>query len=150
MSIDLTVQIGADLSVRPSEAELITWVEAVLDPEHQDAALSIRFVDSEEMRQLNNQFRGKNKHTNVLSFPNSMPPELRDAYLGDIVICVPVIEIEATEQDKDPMAHYAHMLVHGILHLLGYDHQAEDDAKIMESIEVKILANLGYPDPYGV
>lgn len=150
MSIDLTIQIAPGLSVRPSEAKLTTWVNTVLDHHHQDAELSIRFVDSEEMRQLNQQFRGKDKHTNVLSFPNPMPPELRDAYLGDIVICVPVIEREATEQGKDPMAHYAHMLVHGILHLLGYDHQAEDDAKVMENIEVKILANLGYPDPYGV
>lgn len=150
MSLDLTIQIAPGLSVRPSETELTAWVSTVLNDKHQDAELAIRFVDSEEMRQLNKQFRGKDKHTNVLSFPNPMPLELRDTYLGDIVICVPVIEMEAAEQNKDPIAHYAHMLVHGILHLLGYDHQAEDEAKIMESIEVNILANLGFSDPYGV
>lgn len=151
MNNDLTIQIAPGLSIRPSEIELTTWVNTVLSEQRQDnAEMTVRFVDCEEMRQLNKQFRNKDKHTNVLSFPNPMPPGLRGAYLGDVVVCVPVIEIEATEQDKDPLAHYAHMLVHGILHLLGYDHQSDEDAKVMEGIEVKILANLGFPDPYGV
>lgn len=149
MSVELNIQVAPDLSLLPSEAELMTWVKATLPKQHAPIELSIRFVGSEEMKALNKQYREKDKHTNVLSFPNPMPAELRDAYLGDIVVCIPVIELEALEQHKTPLAHYAHMIVHGILHLLGYDHQIDAEAIIMENIEVTTLANLGFPNPYG-
>lgn len=117
--------------------------------------VTIRYVESEESRSLNAQFRGKDRSTNVLSFPATDDPahlvvlpgsEL--PYLGDLVICPDVVESEARKQGKTRRAHHAHMVVHGILHLLGYDHLTDEEAEQMESIETRVLASLGYPDPY--
>lgn len=114
------------------------------------AELTIRIVDKNEMTELNSTYRHKNKPTNVLSFPFDMPEECDEdtLILGDIVICAEVISEEAREQEKKLEAHWAHMVVHGTLHLLGYDHEKESDADIMESEEIKILAALGFNNPY--
>jgi len=115
-------------------------------------SLAIRVVGSAESRRLNSTWRGKDKPTNVLSFPSGMThaprPEPRVLPLGDLVICAAVVAKEAREQGKLPQAHWAHMVVHGVLHLLGYDHELDRDADVMEAREVTLLANLGYSNPY--
>jgi probable rRNA maturation factor len=112
------------------------------------AELSIRIVGSREGRALNLRYRGRDYATNVLSFPAELPPGVTLPLLGDIVIAAPVVAREAREQDKPLRDHYAHLTVHGVLHLLGYDHQREHDAARMEALEKRILASLGIPDPY--
>ena len=112
------------------------------------AELSIRLVDSTEGRELNRQYRSKDYATNVLSFPVELPPGIKLPLLGDLVICAPVVAREAAEQDKKRRDHYAHLTVHGVLHLLGQDHEIETDAERMEAIERRILAGLGIADPY--
>jgi probable rRNA maturation factor len=110
-------------------------------------SLSIRIVDAAEGASLNKQYRHKNYATNVLSFP--VPPELiATGQLGDIALCAPVVKSEAEQQQKVPADHWAHLVVHGVLHLLGYDHEDPKDAKRMERLEIKILANLGIRNPY--
>ncbi|MGM0692975.1 MAG: rRNA maturation RNase YbeY [Pseudomonadota bacterium] len=147
-SIDCQVALEAgDL---PSQAELESWVTAVL-ARHAvaaDSELTIRFVDDAESQALNRDYRGVNKPTNVLSFPFQSPPGITLSLLGDLVICHPVVMREAGEQDKSLHAHYAHMVVHGTLHLLGHDHQEDTEAEAMEAIEREVLASLGIPDPY--
>lgn len=108
------------------------------------AQVTVRFVAADEGRALNRDYRGKDYATNVLSFPYLPPPQLA----GDLVLCLPVVLREAEEQSKPPEAHFAHMIVHGMLHLQGYDHEEEADAELMEAREIEILAHLGYPDPY--
>ena len=114
--------------------------------------ISVRLVDRAEGQQFNAQYRGKNYATNVLSFPFEVPPGLPKTYprewLGDLIICAPVIEAEAAEQGKSLHTHYAHMSVHGLLHLLGWDHEESVAAEAMEALEVKILAQLGFANPY--
>lgn len=134
----------------PTRSELEAWVAAVL-ARHEvaaDSELTIRLVDSEESRILNRDYRGRDKPTNVLSFPFENPPGLSLPILGDLVICHPVVVGEAAEQDKLLCDHYAHMVVHGSLHLLGLDHQEDDEAEAMEAMEREILAELGIADPY--
>lgn len=114
------------------------------------APLSLRIVDAVSSQALNLRYRGKDRPTNVLSFPApALPGEISDAPLGDIVLCAPVIASEAQAQGKAPRAHWAHMVVHGVLHLRGYDHQTTSEAQCMEAIERDILAGLGFADPYG-
>jgi probable rRNA maturation factor len=112
--------------------------------------VSVRIVDTAEMTTLNQSWRGKAGATNVLSFPANLPAELPVALLGDIVICAPVVAAEAAQQHKAPDAHWAHMTIHGTLHLLGYDHIKEDEATLMEALESAILNELNYPCPYNV
>jgi probable rRNA maturation factor len=107
-------------------------------------------VDEEESRSLNRDYRGKDRPTNVLSFPSSAPAFVGTDLLGDLVICVPVVRREAVEQGKGERAHWAHMVVHGVLHLLGHDHQNSAERLVMERLEKEILASLGFPDPYEV
>lgn len=118
----------------------------------QHPELSLRLVGRAEGQQFNVQYRAKDYATNVLSFPFELPPGLPKSfpreYLGDLIVCAPVIEAEALEQGKTLVAHYAHMSVHGLLHLLGWDHEQADAAEAMEALEVKILAELGFADPY--
>jgi len=125
-----------------------SWVSAARLDEGRSSVV-IRIVDHDESRQLNRDYRGKDRPTNVLSFPFEAPAGVPEEHLGDLVICAPVVATEAAEQHKPLMAHWAHMVVHGILHLQGFDHQNSDEAEEMESLERKILADLGYPDPYG-
>jgi probable rRNA maturation factor len=135
----------------PEDSLLQRWTCAVLMHEQLPAAeLTLRLVDEVEMQQLNVRYRGKNKPTNVLSFPANIPDgiELDIPLLGDIILCVPVIEREAREQQKVLFAHWAHMVMHGVLHLLGYDHQDDKAADIMETKEIYLLQQCHYPNPY--
>jgi probable rRNA maturation factor len=110
--------------------------------------LTIRLVGSAESRRLNRTWRGKDKPTNVLSFPSGVPEVPQSMELGDLAICAPVVAREAREQHKLLRAHWAHMVIHGVLHLLGHDHENDDDAHEMEALEVQLLAGFGYPNPY--
>lgn len=132
----------------PGAPSIRRWVRAALGAAHAGAELSVRIVDEPEMRALNARYRHKDYPTNVLSFPAGLPPEVDVPLLGDIVVCAPVVNREATEQHKAPRAHWAHMLVHGTLHLLGHDHERARDAAAMEALETRILAGLKFPDPY--
>ena len=133
----------------PDEDDIRRWIEAALDDRRgEDTEVSVRLVDIEEMTDLNQTWRSKTGPTNVLSFPSDLPPELQLPLLGDIVICAPVVRREAREQHKALEAHWAHMTVHGTLHLLGYDHEDEQEAAAMEALETDILARLNYPCPY--
>ncbi|WP_444934021.1 rRNA maturation RNase YbeY [Microbulbifer sp. JTAC008] len=132
----------------PSDEAISNWASKALTGHRNEAELSVRIVDESESQELNHQYRGKDKPTNVLSFPTDFPAELDLPMLGDLVICAPVVELEAEQQSKSLSAHWAHMVVHGTLHLLGYDHIEDADAQVMESLETKLLANLGIADPY--
>lgn len=147
MSIEIDIQrVSNDWT--PDDAQFNRWVQTVL-AEHEQAELTIRVVDPAESQELNKTYRGKDKPTNVLSFPFEVPEGVPDCYLlGDLVICASVVQTEAEQQHKELLAHWAHMVVHGTLHLLGYDHVSDVDAAVMEPLEVRLLATLGYPDPY--
>ena len=132
----------------PGEAELGRWAAAALAGRRDGAELAIRIVDEAESARLNATYRHKQGATNVLSFPAELPAAVPLPLLGDLVICAPVVTREAREQGKAPAAHWAHLVVHGCLHLLGYDHEQEAEAEEMESLEREILAGMGYPDPY--
>ncbi|MEQ8801519.1 MAG: rRNA maturation RNase YbeY, partial [Haliea sp.] len=149
MSVHVDIQSACSEPV-PEEDDLRRWICTTLDhlaPE-KDAEVCLRLVGEAEMSALNRDYRGKTGPTNVLSFPAGLPPELELPLLGDIVICTPVVAREAAEQGKAPAAHWAHMAVHGSLHLLGHDHVEEADAVAMEALETTILAQLGFPCPY--
>ncbi|MDO6565042.1 rRNA maturation RNase YbeY [Amphritea sp. 1_MG-2023] len=132
----------------PSEAQLTEWVGATLKGRLAAAELSIRIVDAAESQALNHQYRGKDRSTNVLSFPFEMPDGIELDLLGDLVICAEVVAQEAQQQNKPLMNHWCHMVVHGVLHLLGFDHINNDEAEEMEQLEREILASLDISDPY--
>lgn len=152
MTIALDLQLACETVNVPDTAKFEAWIQSALPTVQQDAEISIRIVDEEESQALNYQYRGKDKPTNVLSFPFEKPPgvpaEAFDSMLGDMAICAPVVIQEAKEQQKAAEHHWAHMVVHGTLHLLGYDHINDDDANEMESLERSILAKFNIPDPY--
>lgn len=150
MTLALEVQVALESPGLPGQAALRRWAEAALaDADYHDPAeLVIRLVNEAESAALNGAYRHKQGPTNVLSFPFEAPPGVTVNLLGDIVICVPVVLREAVTQGKPLPAHWAHMVVHGVLHLLGYDHQDDDQATQMEAREARILTGLGYPDPY--
>lgn len=136
----------------PAQALIKQWVRAAIEgadatPRRQ-AEVSLRIVDETEMTELNGRYRGKAYPTNVLSFPADLPPEVKLPHLGDIVICAAVVEREAQEQHKKPADHWAHLLIHGTLHLLGFDHIEPDEADAMESREIDILKTLDIANPY--
>ena len=146
--IELDLQVASD-GQAPSLAQLQQWCALALRQRSADSELTIRLVDETEGRELNNTWRHKDYATNVLSFPADVPDGLLDIpLLGDLVICVPVVEREAAEQGKSLEAHWAHLVIHGSLHLLGYDHIDDAEAEEMESLEQNLLAELGHPDPY--
>ncbi|HSW69204.1 MAG TPA: rRNA maturation RNase YbeY [Gammaproteobacteria bacterium] len=148
---DIIIQRTVAGKSLPTAAKLKRWVTAALKNKMESAELTIRIVDKAEITELNSTYRKKNKPTNVLSFPFDMPEECDEIHiLGDIIICADVVHEEALEQDKTLEAHFAHMVVHGTLHLLGYDHEKDSDAEIMEAEEIKILNNLGINNPYQV
>lgn len=134
----------------PKEQDFQRWVNAAILPFQAEAELTIRLVDEAESRELNSTYRHKDKSTNVLSFPFESPPEITLPLLGDLVICCQVVQREAREQNKTLFAHWAHMTIHGCLHLLGYDHLTDEQAEEMEALETEILLNLGYSDPYKI
>ncbi len=132
----------------PAAVSLRHFAAAALHGRTNIPALTIRVVDRRESARLNATYRGKTGPTNVLSFPFQAPPQAVPETLGDLVICAPVVAREARAQGKSPRAHWAHMVVHGVLHLLGYDHILVRQARVMEGLEKSILAELGYADPY--
>lgn len=148
LTIDIQQASTADASQLPSDEQFEIWVEAALQQRMNEAELSIRIVDEDESQALNLQYRGKDKSTNVLSFPCELPDGVELPLLGDLVICAQVVAKEALEQGKLLHAHWAHMVVHGTLHLLGYDHIEDGEAEEMEAIEIQVLLELGYPNPY--
>lgn len=150
MNLTLELQLVASTRQVPGEAEFQRWVLAVLEGRLDAAEVVIRVVDEQESQQLNRDYRGKDKATNVLSFPFDVPSQVESAHIGDLVICAPVVIREAAEQQKPAVDHWAHMVVHGMLHLLGFDHQDEAEANEMESMERGILGSMGIPDPYEV
>jgi probable rRNA maturation factor len=141
--LSLSVQYACNDDALPSRPQVRRWVKKALEGD--SAEVTVRFVDAEEGQMLNREYRHKDYATNVLSFPYAPNPEMA----GDLVLCLPVVLKEAAEQKKPAEAHFAHLIVHGMLHLQGYDHETGDeDAEIMEAREREILAALGYPDPY--
>ncbi len=151
MNYQIDIEVNSQHPLIPSQEKCEAWITAVL--QHQklnNAEVSIYVVDEDEGRQINRDYRNKDYATNVLSFPADIPEEVGVPLLGDLVICAPVIEREAKEQNKDINAHWAHMLVHGSLHLLGYDHMEETEADLMEELETRLLQQLGFPPPYAV
>ena len=138
----------------PLQKKLEQWIKITLEAVHhqQHCGLTIRFVEAQESQQLNLDYRQKDKSTNVLSFPFEPPKGLDDVeinnYLGDLVICAEVVITEANQQNKSLEAHWAHMCVHGCLHLLGFDHITTEDAASMEQLEIDILSKLSMPNPY--
>ena len=139
------VQIASDSAALPDADAFCAWADLALDG--RDGEVCIRIVDREEGHALNAQYRQRDSATNVLSFAAEGLPE-GETLLGDIVVCAPVVEQEANEQNKAVEHHYAHMVIHGVLHLLGYDHESEGEAEEMEQLESSLLARVGIPDPY--
>lgn len=140
LKLSLAVQYAVEAAGLPTRAQVRKWVKAALAV---DAEITVRFVDEIEGRSLNRDYRGKDYATNVLSFIYSSAP-----VQGDLVICAPVVAREAQEQGKTIEAHYAHLIVHGTLHLQGFDHEVEAEAQVMEARETEIVIKLGYPGPY--
>jgi probable rRNA maturation factor len=132
----------------PTHADFHQWILAALVHSNDDFEVTVRLVDIEESQALNYEYRGKNKPTNVLSFPFEAPAGLELPLLGDLVICTDVVQQEAIEQQKPVLHHWAHLTIHGILHLCGYDHINDDEADEMESLEISILERLNIPNPY--
>ena len=146
--LDVSVSYAAPRSGVPAATSFRKWVAAALRGRIREADLAIRIVGAKEGRALNRHYRGKDYATNVLSFPAELPEGVKMPLLGDLVICAPVVAREAKEQRKPVVAHYAHLTVHGVLHLLGWDHDDDKEAEAMEQLERDILAELGLPDPY--
>ena len=150
--LDVAVGYAVPRAGIPAAVSFRKWVAAALEGRIREADLAIRIVGSKEGRALNRHYRGKDYATNVLSFPAELPEGLPKGVklplLGDLVLCAPVIAREAKEQGKPLVAHYAHLTVHGALHLLGWDHEDAREAEAMEQLEREILAGLGLPDPY--
>jgi len=156
MNIEFDLQIADGLSkqgFKKIKTQLPQWLQASLQcvapvSKQENFELSIRIVDENESAELNRRYRNKTGSTNVLSFPAELPENLNLPLLGDLVICAPVVSKEAQQQGKSELAHWAHMVIHGTLHLLGYDHQNDEQANIMEGHEISILNSLGFSNPY--
>ena len=146
--LDVSVSYAAPRTGVPAATSFRNWVAAALRGRIREADLAIRIVGAKEGRALNRHYRGKDYATNVLRFPAELPEGVKMPLLGDLVICAPVVAREAKEQKKPLTAHYAHLTVHGALHLLGWDHEDEREAEAMEQLEREILAELGIADPY--
>lgn len=149
LNIELELQIATNSKTLPPPAEFREWINITLWQRVDTAELTIRIVDQEESAKLNWQYRKKKGATNVLSFPYETPPGTSSHLFGDIVLCAPVIEQEAKQYHKLLLAHWAHMVIHGTLHLLGYDHVKAQEAVEMESLETEILFRFNFPPPYG-
>jgi len=146
--IILDLQIACDQQNLPSQQNFEHWLQAVLKQVKPDAEVTIRLVEPAESQELNSQYRGKDRPTNVLSFEFDAPPMIELDLLGDLIICKQIIEKEAIEQEKPLLNHWAHMVVHGTLHLLGYDHIEYDQGVSMETLEKEFLSCLAIDDPY--
>ena len=148
MSIYVDVQYASLNHNLPEKDTITTWVDAVLNKQGETGKLTVRIVDETEGRELNEKWRKAIGATNVLSFPADEQVKNTSDLIGDIIICAPLVEHEAKSQYKPLLAHWAHMVIHGTLHLLGFDHINKDDAEIMEDIEINILSELGINNPY--
>lgn len=152
MQAELEVQRETNSSDVPDDERFQLWLESALAGKPGQFTLSIRIVDEAEARRFNHEYRNRDYATNVLSFPaelpEGLPAEIRQSQLGDLLICAPVVAREATQQHRPEADHWAHLTIHGVLHLLGYDHEMVDEACKMESLETEILAKLGISDPY--
>lgn len=153
MNLELDLQVAVESNAVcypsiPDEVAIQSWAEAAQQTSNDGVQLSVRIVDEIEGAELNETYRHKQGPTNVLSFPFEAPAGVDVAFLGDLVICAPVVEKEAKEQNKASEAHWAHMVVHGCLHLQGFDHIEQVDAEQMEGLEIEILHGLGYSNPY--
>ena len=146
----ITVQYAADKKLAPAKALICKWAEQALADRSNQAEVTIRIVDINEMTHLNSTYRHKPGPTNVLSFPADLPEVIHAEYsiLGDIIICAAIVNREAAEQQKSSEAHWAHMVVHGIFHLLGYDHEQDTEAAAMEAMEITVMQQLGFANPY--
>ncbi len=147
-NIKLNLQKKIKAQHIPSRYYFYRWIYATISPFQQHAELTIRIVGKEESAHMNELYRQKKGPTNVLSFPFEPPAELSLPWLGDIILCAPLISEEAKAQAKTPLAHWAHLVVHGSLHLLGFDHIKKKDAAKMERLEIKILQHLKFDNPY--
>ena len=150
MATRVDLQVASDGENLPTGEILTQWAEAAVGKARDETEISIRIVDGGESAELNQTWRHQSGPTNVLSFPADLPEQPGLPLIGDLVICAPVVEQEAREQHKALEAHWAHMVVHGTLHLLGYDHIEETEALEMEALETQILTGLGYPSPYAM
>ena len=146
--LDVSIEYAVARAGLPAAVSFRKWVGAALAGRIREADLAIRIVGTKEGRALNRHYRGKDYATNVLSFPAELPEGVKLPLLGDIVLCAPVVAREAREQKKPLLAHYAHLTVHGTLHLLGWDHEDAREAEAMEQLEREILAEMGIEDPY--
>lgn len=146
--LQVEVQCASAACDLPSSEQIRAWAQAAAPG--LDAELVVRIVDEAEGRALNRSYRGRDAPTNVLSFPFEPPPGIPCALLGDVVICAPVVIEEARSQGRDLQAHWAHLVIHGVLHLRGFDHQHPVQAQEMEALETQALARLGFPDPYAM
>jgi probable rRNA maturation factor len=147
VTITIDVQYATARGKVPDRRKIRKWAMTCLAGANKDMEFTIRIVGEREACELNRKWRGKNKATNVLSFPAGHT-RFAPGLLGDIILCAPIILREAREQNKQPNAHWAHMVIHGLLHLMGYDHTRKKDAEIMETIEIEKLQSLNYPNPY--
>jgi len=145
--IELSVSDDVNKEKLPSEESFQYWAQASYSGDDEVVA-SLQIVDSDEMQNLNKNYRGKDEPTNVLSFPMELPEEVGINILGDLALCDEVIETEAKQQAKTSEAHWAHMIVHGMLHLQAYDHVEDDEAEVMEAKEIEIMKILGFENPY--
>jgi len=145
---DIDIQVVFESKGQPDRQQIQCWVDAALDDYEQDTEIVVRIVDEQESAELNEQYRHKSGPTNILSFPVDLPEGIELDLLGDLVICAPVLEKEALEQDKLLAHHWAHIIIHGVLHLLGYDHLDETEAELMENKEIAILNKLNINNPY--
>lgn len=150
MPYQIDIQNATQGSLPVTEDDLVHWVGLTLEPSQPRAEVTLRIVDAEEMIQLNGTYRNQAKTTNVLAFPSVLPKGITLDYpfLGDLVICPAVLQEESIRFEKSLVAHWAHIVIHGILHLLGYDHIIESDERIMQAKEITILAQLGFENPY--
>ena len=151
MNILLSVDRATEVT-SPTDDAILQWVNHtlthILSRPEPYPELSIRITDNEESARLNHTYRAKSGPTNVLSFPAEIAPETGSGLLGDLVICAPLVKLEATQQHKSEEAHWAHLVIHGVLHLLGHDHQEPAEAAQMEALEIDLLAHLGFRNPY--
>lgn len=148
MPVDVVMQVQTECASLPTETDFVRWLSETLQDNTACLEVVVRIVDEAESADLNQTYRSKQGPTNVLSFPFDAPAEVENNLLGDLVICAPVIEREALQQGKKVEAHWAHMAVHGGLHLQGYEHQTDAQAEEMESLETEILTGMGYAAPY--
>ena len=132
----------------PNKRQFSVWAKQALPSNKKNHELVIRIVDTKEITELNKKYRKKNRPTNIISFPFDLPLGVKNNFLGDLVICAPLVKQEAKLQHKTISAHFAHLVIHGVLHLLGYDHKKNNDSKKMEALEIKHLKKLGFENPY--